>query len=125
MAFPTYNFSFNQGATFQKQLVYRQPDGTTPVDLTGYSARMHLRTDIKSPEIVLNLTTENGGIEIAPDIGRLTIKFTAAQTEVIHAREYVYDIELYRQVGQEVIVTRLIEGKITLRPEVTRPEGLP
>jgi hypothetical protein len=123
-SFPTYSFSFNQGSTFTKLFVYQNPDGVTPVNLTGKSARMHVRTEVKSPAIVLALDSDGNGITIVPELGQVRLRFSAAQTEALEARDYVYDIELFHIDEGEEIVTRLVEGKITVRPEVTRPEGV-
>jgi hypothetical protein len=122
--FPTYNFSLNQGSTFRKVFTKQQPDGATPVDLTGYSARMHLRQDVKAPGVELELTTSNGGITINPVLGRVEIYITALQSADLAARDFVYDIELYYDDDGEEIVERLVEGKVTVRPEVTRPQGV-
>lgn len=49
-----------QGATFSK--VMRWSAGGSPVDLTGYTARMQVRGEIDDEEALVELTTENGGI---------------------------------------------------------------
>lgn len=118
--FPIYNFSFNQGATFQKLFIY-QDSALNAINLTGYTARMQLRTTITTTTPVINLTTENGGIEVTPLTGEILVKMTAAQTTAIPARDYVYDLEVQSADGR---VYRVIEGKATVRPEVTREEGL-
>lgn len=120
VTFPIYTFSFNQGATFQKLFVY-QDSALNPIDLTGYTARMQLRTSITTTAPTINLTTENGGIEITPLTGEILVKMTAAQATAIPARDYVYDLEVESQDGR---VYRVIEGKATCRAEVTREEGL-
>jgi hypothetical protein len=124
--FPTYSFSINQGATFSKLFVYQNPDGVTPIDLTGKSVRMHMREEIKSATISLALSSApSDGIVITPQLGQIRLNFTAAQTAALAAKEYVYDVELYHDDGfGNEIVTRLVEGKITVRAEVTRAEGL-
>lgn len=56
------------------------------------------------------------GITIKPTLGEINIHATAAQTGALAAGDYVYDLEV--TVSGEV--TRLIQGRATLRPQVTR-----
>lgn len=119
--FPTYSWAINQGSTINKLFEYRESDGTTPIDLTGYSARMQIRTRIDAVDIELELSTSNAGITIpTPTSGQLYVHMTSTQTAALDPRGYVYDIELYYLDGAEEIVTRLIEGALTVRGEVTR-----
>ena len=110
-----YNFVCPQGATFSKQLTWEIDD--IPVDLTTYTARMQVREKYTSPSPIINLTTENGGIVLGGDEGTIDIEINAFTTSGIVAKEYVYDLEL---VTSSSIVTRLIEGKFIVTPEVTR-----
>lgn len=119
-SFPIANILLNQGATFRKLFIYQDSVGD-PINLTGYTARMQLRVSYTSEVPVINLTTENGGIEITPLDGEILVNMTATQTAGIPAREYYYDIEVESADGR---VYRVIEGKATVRPEVTRPQGL-
>lgn len=94
-----------------------------PVDLTGMTARLQMRTTIEAadpPE--LELTTENGGIEIYPSAHRIDIVIEDEQTEVLFlvTGAGVWDIEMLS--GDEV--ERIDEGKVTCSPEVTRTEVL-
>lgn len=110
-----YNFVCPQGATFSKQLTWEIDD--IPVDLTTYTARMQVREKYTSPSAIVNLTTENGGITLGGDEGTIDIEISALTTSGIIAKEYVYDLEL---VTSSSVVTRLIEGKFIVTPEVTR-----
>lgn len=90
-----------------------------PVDLTGMTARMQIRTAVTAadpPE--LELTTENGGIEIYPTANRIDIVITDEQTEVLllETGSGVWDIEMLS--GEEV--ERIDQGAVTCSPEVTR-----
>lgn len=109
-----YNIVCPQGATFSQQLTWII--GETPVDLTGYTARMQVREKHTSTIYNLNLTTENGGITLGGDEGTILITIDANDTGDLVAKEYVYDLEL--DSGGEV--TRIIEGKFIVTPEVTR-----
>ena len=110
-----YNFVCPQGATFSKQLSYLID--SIPVNLTGYTARMQVREKPSSPSTVLNLTTENGGIELGGLAGSILIDISASTTTSLVPKSYVYDLELESSGG---FVIRLIEGSFNVTAEVTR-----
>lgn len=109
-----YNFVCPQGATFSKQLTWEID--SVPVDLTTYTARMQVREKYTSTTPTVNLTTENGGITLGGEEGTIDIEINAPTTAGIVAKDYVYDLELV----SSSVVTRLIEGKFIVTPEVTR-----
>ena len=111
-----YNFTIDQGAQYNTTIVYEDSSGN-PIDLTGYSAKMELREQSSSPNpAALTLTSPSGGIVITPLTGTLAITMTTAQTNALSARFYVYDLEL--TVGG--VVSRLIQGQITVYAQVTQ-----
>jgi hypothetical protein len=89
---------------------------TVPMNLTGYTARLQVRSLPSDPDAVLTLTTENGGIAITALTGFVAVTASATQTGAIDEGTYVYDIELVN--GN--IVTRLAQGQVIVSPEVTR-----
>lgn len=109
-----YNMVCPQGSTFNKVLTY-SIDGI-PVHLDGYTARMQVREKYTSTSAQVSLTTENGGILLEGLLGEIMIKIDADATAALPAKEYVYDLELINNL----VVTRLIEGKFIVTPEVTR-----
>lgn len=109
-----YNITIEQGATFSRTITVSNPDDT-PYDLTGFTARMHIRRDITSSTIMMQLTTENGRITLSGEDGEVVLSISAADTATID-RNGVYDLELVS--GGEV--HRLIRGAVHLIPEVTR-----
>lgn len=88
-----------------------------PVDLTGYTARMHIRKSVSSAEILHLLTTENGKIQLTPAEGRIVLSVTATDTAALTFTSAVYDLELVSPSGY---VTRLLQGNVSLIKEVTR-----
>lgn len=87
----------------------------TPVDLTGYTARMTIKNKVGGTELY-SLTTENGRLTITPAQYLIAITLTAAETAAITSwRHGVYDLELVN--GAEV--TALMTGKIDIDREVT------
>lgn len=102
-----------QGSTFSKLLTYKLDDA--PVDITGYEARLQIREFFYSPDPVLNLT-DSAGITLGASAGTISILIDAATTASLIPGDYVYDLELV--AGGTI--TRLIEGKFVVTPEVTR-----
>jgi len=117
MAAGTYNATIEQGATF-RLLVEWLADGSVPVDLTGYSARMQIRPYAESDEVFLTLDSDssNGGISFESD-WIILIEISAADTATLTQYCGVYDLELESSTG---VVTRLLQGSVTISPEVTR-----
>lgn len=111
-----YDIICEQGATFVRSLVW-QDENETPLDLTGFSGRMHVRQTVQSQNILISLTTDNGGIQITPGTGEIRLYMPAGQMDALPARRAVYDLELISPGG---VVTRLIEGSFTIVPQVTR-----
>jgi hypothetical protein len=110
-----YNFTIDQGSTWTLQLIYKDPNGT-PINLTGYTAKMQVRRKFDSSTAVLTLTSlPGGGITITGITGTIDLLATDEQTEVIEGGLYVYDLEL----NNGGAITRLIQGQITISPQVT------
>jgi hypothetical protein len=111
MSAGTYNFTFEQGATFSRQLTVQ--DNGSAMDLTNYSARMQLRSSVESTTVALTVTC---AITNASS-GILTVSNTATQTMGVDAGIYVYDLEIESSAG---VVTRLMQGTATITANVTR-----
>ena len=110
-----------QGATFTKSLTWKTaPDeesAKTPVDLTGCTARMQVRAKVGASEVLLSLTTENGGIALGGTAGTIELLIDADDTAAIAWTSGVYDLEIVFPGGQ---VRRLMYGSFTVSLEVTR-----
>lgn len=128
MTAAAYNFTIEQGSTFDVTLTLHQADlASAVVNLTGYSARMQIRKTIGTggaPELELLSSTAGAvpgtvaKIVLGGAAGTIRIfipdTITAAFTAWTSA---VYDLELVRSDGT---VARLIQGSVSLSPEVTR-----
>jgi hypothetical protein len=77
---------------------------------------MQLRTSYSAASASLELTTANGRVSLT-SAGVITLSLTATETAALAAGRYVYDLELVSSGG---VVTRLLEGVVTVSPEVTR-----
>lgn len=112
-----YDITIYQGSTFRLPLTWKTGDPATPVDLTGCTARMQIRADVKAPKALITLTTENGGITLGGAAGTVEIIVTPTQSKDVELSGGVYDLEI---VFAPDIVRRLLEGSVEVLPEVTR-----
>ena len=103
-----------QGATFTKTLTWKV--NGDPTDLTGWAARMQVRTRHAAPETLVDVN-DTAGITLGGTAGTVTIDLPAAATSELPAGEWRYDLELVKPDGT---VYRLVEGAFTVTPEVTR-----
>lgn len=116
MTAAVHNITIEQGATFQMNLLWKDSTGS-PVNLTGYTARMQVRQKYSSPDTLLNFTTENGAITLGGVLGTIAVVGAATVTDDLVGKNGVYDLELVSAGG---IVTRLVQGSVYISPEVTR-----
>jgi len=110
-----YNFTIEQGATFDELLIYKDDSGAL-VDLTGYSARMQVRVKITDAQTLISLT-DTAGITLGGATGTIHLFISDIDTAALPITNAVYDLELVDATG---VVTRLLEGAVSLSPEVTR-----
>lgn len=106
-----------QGATFEKIVTWKCGDPPAPVDITGCTARAHIRPEVASPVVLLELTTENGRIVLGGVEGTIQIYISALDTELITWDSGVYDLEIVFPGGR---VVRRLAGGVSVSPEVTR-----
>lgn len=116
MAADVHNFTIEQGVTLEKSIVWSD-DEQEPIDLTGFTARMQVRSTITAPTTLVELTTENDGITLGGVTGEILLTQEADDTAAYSWVTGVYDLELVSAAGK---VTRLLKGTITVDPEVTR-----
>jgi len=106
------NLSIDQGATFTSDVTIKGMGGNV-FDLTGYTARAKMAKGYSSTR---TRTTITATVSNNPASGVITLSLTAEQTAALDAERYVYDLEI---VSTTNVVTRALEGIITVRPEVT------
>lgn len=111
-----FNTTIDQGADWYINFIYKQPDGT-PVNITGCTAALQIRTSPLAKTYVLNLDTDSG-IVITGNEGLLECHATAEQTAQIVNGRYAYDIEITFPITG--VVTRLAQGTVEVIPQVTR-----
>lgn len=104
------NIVIDQGSTFQTSINVTDENDDI-VDLTNYSAAAQMRKHYTSS----NATSFN--TSISPSLGIVTLSLTANTTNTLVPGRYLYDCELTDNNG---LVTRLVEGIVTVTPGVTR-----
>lgn len=109
------NFTIEQRATFKRRLQYRDTRGR-PIKLTGFGARMQIRSAANAAEVLLELSTENGRIILHGDSGIIDLVIESSVTGGILWSQAVYDLKLIAPDGTEA---RLLEGKVFVSPGVT------
>ena len=87
-----------------------------PRSLAGTTGRMQLRAKVDSTDVLLELTTENGGITIDDVLKTITLNISATASSALTFTSAVYSLELID--GTEV--TPFIYGGITVEKEITR-----
>lgn len=128
MAAGKYTFAIEQGSTVQFEIQYKDASNT-PIDLTGHIARMQIRPDFADNTAVtyVNLTTTldpdgtglnmSGSNGVTPiQSGSIGIYISAASSSAFTFNEAKYDLEIV----SGSVVTRILEGCVKLRKEVTR-----
>ncbi len=112
-----YPFRIDVGTTFSATVFWalQETPSVAPVavDLTDYTAAMTVGYGGCCTSTLFTLTTENGGIAINGDLGRITLTAIAAATATYAPGPYLYRLDLTAPSG---VVTRLLEGIITVSP---------
>ena len=107
------NLTIDQGATFSSDVTVKDANGN-PFDLTGYTASAKMAKGYASTKTRKAITCIVNG---EPTTGIVTISMTADETSVCDEGRYVYDLEILQTSSSTI--TRVIEGIITVRPQVT------
>ena len=111
MAAGKYNFTLEQGTTFNREITVQESGSA--MNLTGYTPRMQMRSTHDSSTIALTFTaTVSNAAQ-----GKIQLSATDSATAAVEEGIYVYDLEIESSSSG---VTRLMEGKVTVTPEVTR-----
>lgn len=116
MASDLYDFTIKQGTTHTFYLIWTDSVGAA-ISLSGYTARMKIKAFPGSSTNILSLTsTPAAGLTITAGSGRVDVSITATQTTAFTFNTAYYDLEVESGAG---VVTRLLQGTITLLREVT------
>lgn len=106
------NLSIDQGSTFATTFNLTNEDTGEILDLSTYTAVGQIRKHYTSSNATTFVCTVN------TSAGVLTASLTANTTKAMTAGRYVYDIEVTESASGAV--SRVVEGIVTVNPEVTR-----
>ena len=108
------NLIIDQGANFSSDVTVKDANGNA-FDLTGYTTEAKMAKGYASTR---TRTTITSAVASDATTGVVSLTLTAAQTAALDAPErYVYDVEITQT--STGTVTRVIEGIISTRPNVT------
>ena len=103
------NLFIDQGTDFTTTIEIADEEGN-PIDLTSYTGRSQMRKHYTSN--TYHAFTVSGNAN-----GVITVSMNAATTANISGGRYVWDLEM---VAPGNVVSRIVEGIVTINPEVTR-----
>lgn len=109
--------TIDQGADASVELHLVNTDGSKK-NLTNHTVTAKMKKNYTSDSA--DTTEFVSTISNALD-GIATISLTNIQTDALKAGRYVYDVELsFQDSDGDTIIERVLEGKITITPSVTR-----
>lgn len=107
------NFVLDQGTTFEAIATIENEDGSI-FDLTDLLPYCQMRKSYYTTSAVdITATVEGDPLE-----GQIKLSLLPSETDVIRAGRYVYDVEVRNATGD--YVKRVLQGVITVYPQVTR-----
>lgn len=106
------NIVIEQGTDFSTTLTVQDTSGNA-TDLTGYTAAGQIRKHYTS-NTAINFTVAFGTPRTN---GQLTLSLGRTTTANMEYGRYVYDVEITNSANTR---SRLVEGIVTLTPEVTK-----
>tara|TARA_B100000029_G_scaffold274183_1_gene268993 strand:+ start:561 stop:899 length:339 start_codon:yes stop_codon:yes gene_type:complete len=112
MAAVKWNQDLNAGQDWFADINVLDTEGVAR-DITGFTFESLVKRHYKSiNSIPITVTVVN------PITGNITLALTAAQTSLLKHGKYLYDIEMTHTASG--YVERIIQGVITIRPEITK-----
>lgn len=102
----------DQGTTFNASLDLTNDDGSA-INVANYTFESQIRKSYYSSNPTANITITT----IDAPNGNIRLSMTAANTTNITAGRYLYDIKMTSPTN---VTTRVIEGIITITPQVSK-----
>ena len=117
MAAGELSFSLEDGVAYPVSLTW-EDSGGTPIDLTGYTAKLQVRQGYDSLTVLMTKSTANGDIVLGGAAGTIVWTFSAADANTAAGWGFpIFDLLMTANSGQ---TTRLVAGTISASPAVTR-----
>lgn len=106
------NHDMDQGANFSFSIFTKDASGNALNLSTGYTASAQMRKYYTSSTAITMTTAITGGT------GYIQVSLGPTATATIKPGVYFYDVELHG--SNDTVVQRLVQGMITVYPEVTK-----
>lgn len=104
------NLVIDQGSDFSADIDLVDANGAV-YNLTNYTVAAQMRKNYASSSASTFVTAHNSAG------GKITLSLPSSNTAVIEPGRYLYDVEIRSSGG---VVTRVVEGIITVTPGITR-----
>lgn len=101
----------DQGSDFTTEITLENDDDT-PMNLTGFSVYSQFRKSYGSTTAYSFTCTITSASQ-----GKIKLALPGSVSSAIKPGRYLYDVEVISSTG---VKTRVVEGIITLNPEITR-----
>jgi hypothetical protein len=104
------NLFIDQGSDYSNIVTVVASNGQ-PLNLAGFTVKSQIRKSYGS-SVAYNFTPS-----LLPSIGKIRLQLSSAESELIPAGRYLYDVEITSDTG---IKTRVVEGIVTVTPQITQ-----
>ena len=124
MAAGKYNFVIEQGTTLDLEIVYKDSNNN-PINLTDYQGRMQIKDSIGGSTTYITLSSsiadDGTGLDIGGSDGTIGVFISANSSSALNFNKAAYDLEI-ASGSTYPVVTRILQGNVTLDKEVTTGE---
>ena len=103
----------DQGANFNNVINLSDDITNASLNIQGYSVRSQMRRSYYSVNATANIVCTVSNYAN----GEITMSMTAANTAIIKAGRYLFDLETIDRSG---VTNRVLEGIITVTPRITK-----
>jgi hypothetical protein len=109
-----YNFVIRQGETLNTTVLWGDAC-LAPIDLTGFTAAFQAKRALSDDDLLIDLTTENGGIVLGGTAGTIQLLMSSAATTALVAGNGFYDLKV---ISGGDVVSYLLQGKLRVQEMV-------
>lgn len=109
-----HDLTLYQGKTVNFSLIW---GGSDPIDITGYDARMDIRSSASEAAAEAEFNVGNGRVTVGTTDGLIRVTMSATDSAELTAGDYVYDIEVIDDSGNVFLG---LSGRCEIVAEVTR-----
>ena len=114
------NIEIDKGATFRHSIIWESGttlSNTSPVDLTGATARLVIRSSVTDATVLVELNTSNGGLTLGGVNGTIDIFISNIESTAFTFNKAVYGLEI---IDSALDTHRILRGSVTAFDENVR-----